>query len=84
MKIDTLVEKYKEHNKDTGSVGVQIILLTSQIAELVDHLKEHKKDHDSRRGLLKMVNKRRKLLNYLNKTEPEKYQKIIADLKLKK
>jgi small subunit ribosomal protein S15 len=84
MKNEKLVEKYKEHNKDTGSVGVQIILLTGQIAELVEHLKEHNKDHDSRRGLLKMVNKRRKLLNYLNKTEPEKYLKLIADLKLKK
>jgi len=84
MNIDKLIEKYKEHKNDTGSVGVQIILLTGQIADLVKHLKEHKKDHDSRRGLLKMVNKRRKLLNYLSKIEPEKYQKIIADLKLKK
>ena len=84
MNLEKLSEKYKEHNKDTGSVGVQIILLTGQIAELVSHLKEHKKDQDSRRGLLKMVNKRRKLLNYLAKTEPEKYTKLIADLKLKK
>jgi len=84
MDIDKLIEKYKEHKNDTGSVGVQIILLTGQIADLVEHLKEHKKDHDSRRGLLKLVNKRRKLLNYLSKVEPEKYQRMIADLKLKK
>jgi len=84
MKIDKLIEKYQEHGKDTGSVGVQVIILTKQIAELVPHLKEHKKDHDSRRGLLKIVNKRRKLLNYLAKTDPDKYQLITSDLKLKK
>jgi len=84
MKIDKLREKYQEQSKDSGSVGVQIIILTGQIAELVSHLKDHKKDHDSRRGLLKMVNKRRKLLNYLAKTDPVKYQMITNDLKLKK
>lgn len=84
MKLeDKLIKKYKEHNKDTGSVGVQIVLLTEQISELVTHLKEHKKDQDSRRSLIKMINKRRKLLNYLSRTEPKKYQKLAADLKLK-
>ena len=84
MKVDKLVEKYKEHKKDTGSVGVQIILLTGQIAELVSHLKEHKKDQDSRRGLLKMVNKRRKLLEYLKKVGVERYASLIKGLGLKK
>ncbi|HLC38862.1 MAG TPA: 30S ribosomal protein S15 [Patescibacteria group bacterium] len=84
MNNETLIKKYKEHDQDTGSVGVQIILLTRQMADLVDHLKDHRKDHDSRRGLLKIVNKRRKLLTYLAKTEPKKYQSIIVDLKLRK
>ena len=84
MTMEKLIEKYREHSKDTGSVAVQIVLLTEQIAELVDHLKEHKKDQDSRRGLIKMVNKRRKLLNYLTKIEPKKYRQLIGDLKLKK
>lgn len=80
---DKLIKKYKDHKKDTGSVGVQIVLLTEQISELVNHLKDHKKDQDSRRSLIKMINKRRKLLNYLSRTEPKKYQQLVADLKLK-
>lgn len=80
----TLVEKYQTHKKDTGSVEVQIALITERVAELVTHLEEHKKDSDSRRGLLKMVGKRRKLLNYLAKTDPKKYEKIIKDLGLRK
>ena len=81
---EKLIKRYQDHENDTGSVAVQIILLTEQIVDLVDHLKKHTKDQDSRRGLLQMVNKRRKLLNYLSKTEPKKYQKIIVDLKLRK
>lgn len=81
---EKLIKKYQDHENDTGSVAVQIVLLTQQIVDLVDHLKKHTKDNDSRRGLLQMVNKRRKLLNYLAKTEPKKYQKIIVDLKLRK
>ena len=84
MQGNKLIVKYKEHKEDTGSVGVQIILLTNQISELVSHLKKHKKDQDSKKSLLKMVNKRRKLLNYLAKTDAKKYKKIIADLKLRK
>lgn len=80
----TLVEKYQTHKKDTGSVEVQIALITERVSELVTHLEEHKKDSDSRRGLLKMVGKRRKLLNYLAKTDPKKYEKIIKDLGLRK
>ena len=84
MKMEKLIEKYKDHTKDTGSPAVQIILLTGQVEELVHHLKKHPKDYDSRRGLLKMINKRRKLLNYLAKTESSKYKKLISDLKLRK
>ena len=84
METEKLITKYKKHRQDTGSVGVQVILLTQQISELTTHLKKHKKDQDSRRSLLKMVNKRRRLLNYLSKTESAEYQKLISDLKLRK
>lgn len=79
-----LVKKYQTHENDTGSTEVQVAILTKKISDLTKHLKEHKKDFDSRRGLLMMVGKRRRLLNYLKKTEEEKYTKIIADLGLKK
>jgi len=82
-KID-LVKKYQTHKKDTGSADVQVILLTEKIAELAKHLKKHAKDSDSRRGLLIMVGKRRRLLNYLQKNEPKNYDKLIKDLGLKK
>lgn len=80
----TLIEKYRAHKKDTGSVEVQIALLSERITELVKHLENHKKDSDSRRGLLKMVGKRRHLLNYLAKNDLKKYEKIIKDLGLRK
>lgn len=80
----TLVEKYRSHAKDTGSIDVQIALLTQRISELVSHLSIHKKDMDSRRGLLIMVGKRRRLLNYLKKSNPKEYEKIIKDLGLRK
>ena len=81
---DDLVKKYQTHQNDTGSTEVQVAILTKKISDLTKHLKEHKKDFDSRRGLLMMVGKRRRLLNYLRKTEEEKYVKIISDLGLKK
>jgi len=82
-KVD-LLSKYQTHKKDTGSVEVQIIILTEKIADLAKHLKKHAKDSDSRRGLLIMVGKRRRLLNYLKKNDPKKYEKLIKDLGLKK
>ena len=83
MKVD-LIKKYQTHKKDTGSTEVQVALLTEKILELAKHLKKHAKDSDSRRGLLMMVGKRRKLLNYLKKTDTKKYEKLIKDLGLKK
>ncbi len=83
MKID-IVKKYQTHKNDTGSTEVQVALLTEKIAELAKHLKKHAKDSDSRRGLLMMVGKRRRLLNYIKKNDPKKYEKLIKDLGLKK
>lgn len=80
----TLVEKYRTHDKDTGSIDVQIALLTQRIEELVTHLETHKKDLDSKRGLLIMVGKRRRLLNYLKKSNLKDYDKLIKDLGLRK
>lgn len=68
------------HEGDTGSPEVQIAVLTKRIADLTEHLKEHKKDNHSRRGLFKMVGKRRNLLNYLMKTDIERYRAIVAKL----
>ena len=72
------------HERDTGSADVQIALLTQRINQLTDHLKSHVKDHSSRRGLLKMVAKRRSLLDYLKRTEIERYQSVIEKLNLRK
>ena len=72
------------HAKDTGSAEVQIALLSERINALSEHLKLHKKDFNSRRGLLQMVNQRRKLLNYLKKTDPKKYEEILTKLNLRK
>ena len=79
-----LLVKYQTHKTDTGSTEVQIVLLTKKIAELTKHLKSHKHDFDSRVGLLKMVGKRRRLLNYLKKSDEKIYADLIADLKLRK
>ena len=79
-----LVNDYKIHDKDTGSPEVQIALLTSQINELNEHLKAHKKDHSSRRGLLKMVSRRNSLLKYLTREDRTRYQQIIGRLGLRK
>ena len=79
-----IVTDFKTHDKDTGSPEVQIALLTTRITELTEHLKTHKKDFSSRRGLLKMVGKRNSLLKYLTHTDRERYQKIITKLGLRK
>ena len=84
MPTTDLVRKYQTHKKDTGSAEVQTVLLTAKIKELAKHLKKHSKDSDSRRGLLIMVGKRRRLLNYLKKNDPKTYEKLIKDLGLKK
>ncbi len=79
-----LIEKYRTHKQDTGSTEVQVALLSEKITELTKHLKQHGKDQDSKRGLLSMIGKRRRLLNYLKKSDSKKYEKLIADLKLRK
>ena len=79
-----VINTYKRDEKDTGSPEVQIALLTERINELTEHLKVHKKDNHSRRGLLKMVGKRRNLLNYLAKKAVQRYRDIIAKLGLRK
>ena len=84
MATTSIVTKYQSSPTDTGSTKVQVALLTTRINELTEHLKEHKKDTDSRSGLLKMVGRRRRLLNYLSSTEPEIYADFIKDLKLRK
>lgn len=75
-----IMQKYAVHEGDTGSPEVQIAVLTARIDYLTNHLKEHKKDHYSRRGLLKMVGHRRRLLSYLYKTDIERYRSIIGKL----
>jgi small subunit ribosomal protein S15 len=79
-----IVQQYKRHEGDTGSAEVQVALLTEQINQLTQHLRMHRKDHHSRRGLLKMVGRRRKQLAYLNKTDVERYRAIVAQLGLRK
>ncbi len=75
-----VIQKFALHSKDTGSAQVQIAILTERINSLTDHLKEHKKDNHSRRGLLLLVGKRRRLLNYLKRNEPEEYQGLVETL----
>ncbi|MBP2635865.1 MAG: rpsO [Firmicutes bacterium] len=79
-----LIEKYRVHENDTGSPEVQIAILTERINYLTEHLREHKKDHHSRRGLLKMVGQRRGLLNYLRENDIERYRSILEKLNLRK
>jgi small subunit ribosomal protein S15 len=79
-----LIEKYKQHDSDTGSPEVQIGLLTYRISYLTEHLKVHKKDHHSRRGLLMLVGKRRRLLNYVKKNDVKRYRHIIETLGLRR
>ena len=80
---DKLIGDYRIHEKDTGSPEVQVAIITERIGMLTDHLKIHKKDKHSRRGLIKLVNERRRHLNYLAKHHKPRYQKIVADLKLR-
>jgi small subunit ribosomal protein S15 len=77
-------KEYKLHDQDTGSAEVQVALLSSRIKELTEHLKTHKKDHSSRRGLIMMVNKRRKLLSYLQKKDDARYKELISRLGLRR
>ncbi|MBM7552703.1 30S ribosomal protein S15 [Thalassobacillus pellis] len=79
-----IINEYKTHENDTGSPEVQIAVLTEQITSLNDHLRTHKKDHHSRRGLLKMVGKRRNLLNYLRKNDITRYRELIKSLGLRR
>ncbi len=79
-----IIEANRKHETDTGSPEVQIAILTKRINDLTEHLKVHKKDHHSRRGLLKMVGKRRNLLNYLIKTDIERYRAVIEKLGIRK
>ncbi|WP_378952422.1 30S ribosomal protein S15 [Pelosinus sp. sgz500959] len=80
----SLIEQYRLHEADTGSPEVQIAILTERINYLTGHLKMHKKDHHSRRGLLKMVGQRRNLLNYLRDNDIERYRSILEKLNLRK
>jgi len=79
-----VIEKHQLHAGDTGSADVQVALLTQRINSLAEHLRQHKHDNHSRRGLLKMVGQRRRLLNYLSRTEHERYVGLIADLGLRR
>ncbi|HHY70066.1 MAG TPA: 30S ribosomal protein S15 [Thermoanaerobacterales bacterium] len=79
-----IIGEYKIHDTDTGSPEVQVAMLTERINQLTEHLKQHKKDHHSRRGLLKMVGKRRALLNYLKKNDLDRYKNLIEKLELRK
>ena len=79
-----IIGDYQQAKSDTGSPEVQVALLSARIAELTDHFGEHKKDHHSRQGLLKMVNKRRKLLDYVKSRDPDRYRELISRLGLRR
>ena len=79
-----IIDRFKKHEVDTGSPEVQIGILTERISVLTEHLKTHSKDHHSRRGLLKMVGHRRRLLNYLQKQDVERYRTVVKDLGLRR
>jgi small subunit ribosomal protein S15 len=79
-----IIKKHGQHAKDTGSAEVQIAIFTEKITALTDHLKTHKHDNHSRRGLLAMVSKRRRLLDYLQKTSEDRYRAIVKQLKLRR
>ncbi|MGD2119416.1 MAG: 30S ribosomal protein S15 [Chromatiales bacterium] len=79
-----IVEEYKQNPNDTGSPEVQVALLTARIVELTEHFKEHKKDHHSRQGLIRLVNSRRKLLDYLKGKDVERYRDLIKRLGLRR
>ncbi len=83
-KKGAIVAKFRTHEKDTGSPEVQVALLTERIGYLTEHFKTHVKDHHSRRGLLRLVSKRRRLLDYLKRTSLERYRKVVGALNLRK
>lgn len=78
------IENYRTHDSDTGSPEVQVALLTARIVQLTDHFRTHKHDHHSRRGLLKLVGKRRRMLDYLKSKDVERYRSLIKSLGLRK
>jgi len=80
----SVIKKFQSHENDTGSTEVQVAVITEKINALAKHLQEHKKDHDSRLGLLKMIGSRRSLLSYLEKHNPDRYKKLISSLGLRK
>ncbi|MEK7158516.1 MAG: 30S ribosomal protein S15 [Patescibacteria group bacterium] len=82
-KKNKIIEKFKTHPSDTGSTEVQIAILSEEILELTQHLRDHKKDHSSRRGLLRKVGQRRRLLKYLEKENAQSYGELLKKLKLK-
>ena len=79
-----LIKQYRQHDTDSGSPEVQIAVLTNRITYLTEHFKTHKKDHHSRRGMLMLIGKRRRLLDYLQKIDPKKYEETINKLELRK
>jgi len=83
-KKEKIIDTFKMHNRDTGSVDVQIAILTERINNLGGHFKHHKKDFHSRRGLLVLVGRRRRLLNYLKKKDIKKYEEVVEKLNLRK
>lgn len=83
IKKDPVISKFKTHEGDTGSPEVQVALLTERINQLVGHLKIHKKDQGSRRGLLMLVGQRKRLLNYLERTDAKRFESLCENLKLK-
>jgi len=80
----SLIDQYRTHDSDTGSPEVQIALLSERIGQLTEHFKSHQKDHGSRRGLLMLVSKRRRLLDYLKKYDSERYKTVVQKLGLRK
>jgi len=82
-KKQNIITKYQTHKSDTGSPQVQIAILTTEILDLTGHLRDHKKDHSSRRGLMKKVNERRRLLKYLEREDEKAFSKLVEDLGLK-
>ena len=81
---DTIITDFRVHDADTGSSEVQIALLSARISYLTEHFRTHKKDHHSRRGLLKLVGRRRRLLDYLRRQDHERYQRVIARLGIRR
>ncbi len=84
QKKETIIEKFRLHDSDTGSPEVQIALLSERIGYLTEHFKTHKKDHHSRRGLLKLVGQRRRLLDYLKSKSVDRYKSVISELGIRK